>query len=238
MLQIAVCDNDKKGLGLIRESWKELLPEEEEPVFTYYETGRELLEKIRNDLFQQDLLYIDSQLSDIDGFVVIEILRRHRIPANVILVSKDNDAARKGYRYRVYDYLRKPFQTEEVRRVADRYIREFLRKEDRIKTVRVRGKEKKLVLDDILYFESHVRVVKAVMEDDSLDFYMKMNDLADELQEKGFFRCHQSFLINLDCVYRIENNNSVLLFNRRQIPVSRRYIHQLKQIMAERNIDF
>ena len=60
----------------------------------------------------------------------------------------------------------------------------------------------------------------------------------DELQEKGFFRCHQSFLINLDCVYRIENNNSVLLFNRRQIPVSRRYIHQLKQIMAERNIDF
>ena len=122
--------------------------------------------------------------------------------------------------------------------MADRYIREFLRKEERIKTVRVRGKEKNLLLDDILYFESHVRVVKAVMEDDSLDFYMKMNDLADELQEKGFFRCHQSFLINLDCVYRIENNNSVLLFNRRQIPVSRRYIHQLKQIMAERNIDF
>ena len=237
MLQIAVCDNDKKGLGLIRESWKELLPEEE-PVFTYYDTGRELLEKVREDLFQQDLLYIDSQLSDIDGFVVIEILRRHRIPATVILVSKDNDAARKGYWYRVYDYLRKPFQTEEVRRVADRYIREFLRKEERIKTVRVRGKEKNLLLDDILYFESHVRVVKAVMEDDSLDFYMKMNDLADELQEKGFFRCHQSFLINLDCVYRIENNNSVLLFNRRQIPVSRRYIHQLKQIMAERNIDF
>ena len=42
MLQIAVCDNDKKGLGLIRESWKELLPEEE-PVFTYYDTGRELV---------------------------------------------------------------------------------------------------------------------------------------------------------------------------------------------------
>ncbi len=237
MLQIAVCDIDKKGLSLVREIWENQLPDTEEAIFTYYGTGRELLEEVREDRFGQGVLFIDPQLPDMDGFVVIEILQRHRIPVTVILLSKDNEAAQKGYRFHVYDFLHKPLQSEEVRRTADRYIREFLRREDHLLTVRVRGKEKTLWLDDIMYFESHVRVLKAVMEEDTLDFYMKMNVLADMLRSKGFFRCHQSFLINLDYVYRIENNNSVLLFNRHQIPVSRRYIRQLKEILAERSME-
>ena len=228
MIRVAFCDAEIKSQKLFYEAFRECFPDQEEVVFTPYETGRELLEDLRNDLFLQDILLIDPNLPDMDGFVIIEILRRFRMPLTIIVQSRDNEAARKGYRYQVYDFIKKPLRTEEITRVAERYADQFLKSQKQIKTVFVRGREKILNLQKVMYFESHVRVIRAVSEEDEIEFYMKMNELAEELEDKGFMRCHQSFLVNLAYVQRLENS-SVILFNRHKIPVSRRYYKQLRE---------
>lgn len=67
------------------------------------------------------------------------------------------------------------------------------------------------------------------MERETVEFYKKMEELLQEIEQKGFFRCHQSYIVNRNYVQGLSASEIVLL-NKKRIPVSRRYTAHIRDI--------
>lgn len=90
--------------------------------------------------------------------------------------------------------------------------------------IRKQDKIERIFLHHVRYFVSDRRKIKAVFDspNDSLEFYMKMQDMEDQLQNCNFLRCHQSYLVNIQQILYWDNTTIVLTGNEK-IPVSRKY---------------
>lgn len=89
-------------------------------------------------------------------------------------------------------------------------------------------------LDDILYCKS---------DNSDTTFYLKNNQqilVSKSLQQyesllthHGFFRAHQSYLVNLNHVRTIDKSDGcyIIMNNKREIPISSRQIKQLRTLL-------
>jgi two-component system LytT family response regulator len=66
-----------------------------------------------------DLLFLDVQMPELDGFGVLEALRRERLPAVIFVTAYDKYALR-AFEVHALDYLLKPFDPERFSRALDR----------------------------------------------------------------------------------------------------------------------
>ena len=89
-------------------------------------------------------------------------------------------------------------------------------------TVQIQGSAQRLRLDRITFFESEAHRIRAFGPDEDIVFYMKMDDLEEMVADRGFIRCHQSYLVNGQWI-RGMTSGILTLINRNEIPVSRRY---------------
>lgn len=60
--------------------------------------------------------------------------------------------------------------------------------------------------DDILYFESHLRVVVMHAKRQTVEFYAKLDDVLQRLPPV-FLRCHQSYIVNMDQIRQLDKAN-------------------------------
>lgn len=96
---------------------------------------------------------------------------------------------------------------------------------------------KKLFLDDILYFEIKGRVIDAHGTSGIFSYYEQIGLLERELQGKGFFRCHKSYLVNLKYV-DVYNRQELVLDNGERIAIAKRryeaFCREILQYMREK----
>ena len=76
-------------------------------------------------------------------------------------------------------------------------------------------------MDDIYYFEIKGRLINVHGIKDIFTYYEKIGVLEESLKDKGFFRCHKSYLINLKYVDAY-NRQEAILENGEKIVVSKR----------------
>ncbi|WP_200762546.1 response regulator transcription factor [Nitrosophilus alvini] len=102
----------------LRKSIKELL-EESGYVVEEYSEGKAALEAIFNSKF--DLLLLDVNVPGINGFELLESLRKNGIDTPTIFITSltEIDSLEKGYDLGCCDYIKKPFDMKELKlRVA------------------------------------------------------------------------------------------------------------------------
>lgn len=80
-------------------------------------SGREALALLLDT--QPDLLLLDVQMPDIDGFAVLQALG-DRLPATVVFVTAHDDYALKAFEAQAFDYLLKPISPERFARLLQR----------------------------------------------------------------------------------------------------------------------
>jgi pilus assembly protein CpaE len=110
-MRVLLIDDEQFYFKLIRKTLKEAEYELE-----YAQTGSEGLAKI--PAFNPDLLIVDLKLPEMDGFQVLERLRRDskfsHIPVIVITAQHELSEKLKAFELGADDYLVKPFQPEEL----------------------------------------------------------------------------------------------------------------------------
>src|SRR5438046_4191423 len=83
-------------------------------------SGRDAVELLRRGA--PDLVFLDIQMPDLDGFAVAAAASAERPPAIIFVTAFDEHAVR-AFEVQVFDYLLKPFDDERVistvRRAAD-----------------------------------------------------------------------------------------------------------------------
>lgn len=206
-------------------------------------SGSEAIGEIR--VAKPDLLFLDVQMPECDGFDVLELLGRDLPPA-VILVTAYDQYAIRAFEAGVLDYLLKPFDNarfetalgrakQKVRMSADRNGRYLARKLERV-VIKSAGEVCFLKISDIDWIEAadyyaclHVRGKSHLLR-------RSMADLEEDLDPGIFCRIHRSSIVNLERVKALKLSEGgeyeVLLDEGTRLRLSRRYRKQLQERMG------
>ena len=204
-------------------------------------TGMEAVSQIRG--LKPDLVFLDVQMPECDGFDVLEQLGADQ-PRAIVFVTAYDQYALRAFEAGALDYLLKPFDNARFERALHRAKQNLRVEADSArKATRVIVKSAGQVL---FLKQSEIDWVEAA------DYYAclhvgakahllrrSMADLEDELDPSTFCRVHRAAIVNLNRVRRlrlgIEGEYEVLLETGEAIRLSRRYRAQLQQRLGLRN---
>lgn len=150
-----------------------------------------------------DVILLDIQMPFLDGFQVMERLRK---PPMIIFTTARHDFAVKAYEMDVLDYLVKPIAFERFKKAIEKAIQ--------FKSVMfAKGDDKKL-LNDALFFRADFQIQKVTLTQidylEGLGEYVKvhtsakthitlgpMKELMRQLPEDQFVQIHKSYVVRL-----------------------------------------
>lgn len=231
VLKIAVCDDDREHLKMIEKEAGKALFARTEYSFTSYQDGAEVVRAVEEGRFDCDLLLLDIHMKEMEGMETAAYLRMHEVDVDIIFVTVSQSHVFEGYTYKAFAYLLKPLSVEILRRELNRYLDEK-EKCSEFLNISIRGKSYRLPLDKILYFESVVRkIIIHSWDGSTVEYYGKMNDLEQMLSQKGFIRCHQSYMVNDRFVSSVTRTE--IRIHNATLPVSRKYWDVMKRINPE-----
>lgn len=225
MLWIAVCDDEVMECNRIAKKIGEMLAKMKvRCTIKQFYNGRELLQS--SDSF--DLIFLDIIMGEMDGMRTAHLVRQRAYDKMLIFISSSREYVFDAYEVEAFQYLLKPIEEEKLRRVLQKAV---FRMESRLREFIIINRErqkKKLFLDDIFYFEIRGRLIDVHGTGDIFSYYGQIGVLEKDLDGKGFFRCHKSYLVNLKYV-DVYNRQEMVLDNGERIVIAKRRYEEFCQ---------
>lgn len=188
---------------------------------------------------QPDLLLLDVNLSDGTGFDILRQLGNHKL--KVIFITGHQEHALNAIKFSALDFLLKPLIPEELVAAIDKAVEQISDEDLNLKIEAfinntLPGKDKKIILktaeniylqkvEDILYCESSNNYTTFFLTKNRKILVSKpIKDYETLLAEDGFFRVHNSYLINVKHIDRFEKKDGgfVILTDGHRVPVASR----------------
>ena len=193
-----------------------------------FNSGQELLRAPE----RFDMVFLDIIMRDPNGMSTAQLLRTKSPDTILIFISSSREYVFDAYDVEAFQYLLKPIDTGKLRCVLQKAVCKTETHSSEYMMISIERQKKKLYLDDICYFEIRGRKIDIHKADDTLTYYEQIGILEKNLQGKGFFRCHKSYLINLRHVDTY-NRQEVTLDNGEKIMIAkRRYDDFIKEILS------
>lgn len=229
MMMIGICDNDPVFSDNLCKMIRHAMTMTDDWDICVFQNGRTLKEAIETDMFNCELLFIDIMIDNGTGPALAQYICQHTSHTDLIFVTASDKYVYEGYRYHAFAYLLKPVSEKEVVTELRRYIQEK-QHADRSLTIRYQGIKHHIPVSSILYIESNLRKVTIHTQHGSYYCYQKLNDMAEQLKEDGFIRCHQSYLFALDKVTNYSNIH--VYIQNTPLPISKRYQNEIKELFS------
>ena len=209
MLSIAVCDDEIVECCDMARRMKDILEEMKVPCFIrQFQSGGELLQSLESF----DIIFLDIIMQAPDGMKTAQIFRKKAFDRILIFMSSSREYVFEAYDVEAFQYLLKPVDDRKLKRVLQKAVLKTERHSQEFIIVSRERQKRKLLLDDIYYFEIRGRMVDVHGAEGVFTYYEQIGELEDKLRGKGFFRCHKSYLVNLKYVDGY-NRQEVILEN-------------------------
>ena len=231
MIKFAICDDEPL---MARELAGHLADYMNEKSITAYglssfSNGRALLE----DGGGFDVIFLDIQMEQPDGMETARLLRRRGDRALLVFVTVLKECVFDSFDVEACGYLLKPLDRARFRRTMDRVLR-FLEQRTAEDIVIQRGTGCEVVLlSDIVYCEVLGRKIYLHKSDGTVSGYYDKLESLERRVDGRFFKCHRSYLVNLDYVRGCQDGQ-VLLSQGEHIPASRLRERELTQALLRR----
>lgn len=195
--RVAICDDSVEDLACIEDALKKALQKAGQPIrliYRKFSDGETLYDATRTEAF--DLLLLDIEMPDMDGFQLAERLCMERHSFYLIFVSVHESFVFDASEYMPLWFVRKSNLERDLFRAVNKYLQitAFTR-------VNYRMKEgfgfRELPLQDILYIECSGHSLFIRRTDGScLRKYGSLKSMEEELEGYHFLRIHKNFLVN------------------------------------------
>jgi len=221
--------------------------------------GIETVTAIRNQ--QPDLVFLDVQMPELDGFGVLKALSDSNLPTLIFVTAYDQYALR-AFEVHALDYLLKPFDRERFQKALQR-AKEHIRKEksgevneklltllEDLKSEKSNNHERKyldrlvikaggrvtfLKTEEIDWIEAAGNYIRLYIGKDSHLLRETMNNIQTKLDPEKFLRIHRSTILKIDRIKELQpwyhGEYFVTLENGKQLTSSRSYRHQLSKLL-------
>lgn len=235
MLRLAICDDEKEQIELLREHLlRAMFRLNMDMNISVFTAGEALLAAINGGV-GFDILFLDIKLKDLSGIDVAKQIRERDRKALVVFVSGRLDYILKGYEARAFRYIVKPVNEAVIADVMNQALRELQVDDHSSIRFREKGEIVRTNLNDIVYFEAQNHRIMAVCTNEKHCFYGRLGDLENRLSDRGFVRCQKGYLVNAVRIRRI-GKAEILLDNGTYIPLSSNFVKSTRDkfIMALR----
>lgn len=201
-MRIAVCDDSAFDRALLVELLQQHLAQRSLPVeIVQYDNGVNLLCDMEEEAWF-DIVFLDIYMNDVLGIDVARKLRALRYNGEIIFLTASSDFAVDSYDVAAAGYLLKPISVEKLCLFVDRIIQNF---DANTYQVRNRSKVVRIPFREILFVESsNSKCILHREGGESYTIYKRLGEIELELTDPRFLRCHQSFLVNMDFIQRME----------------------------------
>jgi len=208
--------------------------------------------------FKPDLLFLDIQMPEIDGFEVLQRLSSNGLPGIIFITAYDEFALR-AFEFHALDYLLKPYNRERFQKSvahARTILQSTIEAEttsEQIKAllnsiqqrsnklerliVKTNGRTIFLRIDEIDWVEAAGNYVKLHVGNESHLIRETMNGLEQQLNPQQFIRIHRSTIINIEKIKELEpyfnGEYKVILNNSTQLILSRNYRENFTNVLGK-----
>ena len=217
MIRIAICDDEKHMSDHIRSMVSDFFRKKNREIsLRMFSSGEELL----SCNGQIDILFLDIQMKDMDGMETARKLRADKFRGFLVFITVLKEMVFQSFEVQAYDYLVKPVDDKQFEKTMER-LYASIRSADENNLLVQKGYESHIIRKDEIVFCEIIdrKIYLNLASGEVLDYYERIENLETKL-DSHFFRCHRSYLINLEHLkgYR---NGTAYMDNGREIPVSR-----------------
>lgn len=196
-----------------------------------FASGKELLDKTETDL-PYDAIFLDISMEEMDGLQTAERIRKRSETVCIVFVTAYITYALEGYKVGAARYLLKEEGSLEsaLKECLDT-ITERMKEEESVCEFEFQNGKKSIPTDAILYVESRLHKVTFFIKEDRVKEYSRYDRLdavEKELRQYGFYRVHQSFLVNMKYVRGVERYK-VSLANGTEVSISKKYYKDVEK---------
>jgi len=259
LIRVVIADDER----LARQKLRMLLEAEPQlSVVSECQDGRQTVLAINS--FHPDLLLLDIQMPDFDGFQVLHEIPAREMPV-VIFTSAYDQYAIRAFEAHALDYLLKPFDQERLHQAIERARAELQKSDKREIThrllellsemrsgvvsaatplpqnrlvIKAKGRVIFLNLDEIDWIEAAANYVRLSVGKESYLLRETISRTSERLNPNEFIRIHRSVIVNVRKIKELIPVNSgeyiVVLKSGKELSCSRGY-RALLQRVIERN---
>lgn len=232
MINIAVCDDEKCMSEKIEKLAEDFFRKKNTDIsVAEYSSGEELLKS--NERI--DILFLDIGMRGMDGIETARRLRARRFTGFLIFITVLKEMVFQSFEVQPFDYLVKPVQEEHFEKTMERL---FLSMQDRLSPEKVnllvqKGCESNIIsFQDIICCEIMDRKVYLYLTSGEVTSYYDRIESLEKKLDGRFFRCHRSYLINLNHL-KSYRNNTAYMADGKEIPVSRLRSKEFSKVILQ-----
>lgn len=226
-LSISICEDEKFYRDILKEYIHSILKSEYiEYELSIYSSGTEFFNNIDKKV---DILLLDICLINESGMDIARKLRDINIKTEIIFITSMQNYVYEAYEVKAFRYMLKPIEYDLLSKYLKDCISEILNKNNMIV---IKSNKNTLVLpiNNILYIEVVRKIVTIYVLDGQHKIEISLKKLEKQLLNYSFFRCHNSYLVNLKAISGIKGN--FIIINDYEVPVSRSKSKELQTKLA------
>lgn len=241
-MRIIIVDDEALARGVVREYLAEHADVE---IVAECANGYEAVKAIAE--LAPDLVFLDIQMPKLDGFEVAELAGDK---ARYIFATAYDQYAIKAFEFHALDYLLKPFSQQRFDQAlahargsvgeeaaVGAMVRDAVARNKPLCRVLIRDGARVHVIasEKIDYIEAQDDYVQIRSEGKSYLKNQTLSELEAQLEAQRFLRIHRSYIVNIECVSRIEqatkDSHVAILKDGSKLPISRSGYQKIRTVI-------
>lgn len=234
MIEIAICDDDGFAVEKVTKECEKFFDRRNvEYNITQELSGENLLKELAADKI--DLLFIDIDMPNINGFQVVAQLQLVKKVETVVFITNQHHLVFDSFTYHPFGFIRKEMLGSELAGVLKRYWEQYVEAQKQC-SVKVDGVERKIKISDIIYIESRKHELLINTISGGLKLRSSFQAFEELLESTQFIRIHQGYLVNArfidligKCECQLKTNEIIPMSRHRREQVKRQFAQYLRE---------
>lgn len=215
---IAICDDDKELhneiIGLCNSFF--IGKKVNYKIYSYF-SGEEIIKETERHI---DLVFLDVEMSGIDGLSVMEKFEMMPNILNILFVSSHSEYSIEAYGYKTLGFIKKPIDKDYFRTKLQKVYRKVI--DDSLVVFSDKGGDYHLRKSDIIYLkaDSNYCDIHTIQKTIVTSYTLKKCEKI--LGGMPFLRVHRSYLINANKISNL-SGAYIHLITKERIPIGKNY---------------
>lgn len=219
-MKIAVCDDERQFIDAICPLLEQWAQSHNIRLTLYcFTDGDDLIATHKNK--NMDLIILDVIMPLLSGIDTAKEIRHNDQAVPIIFLTSSKEFAIDSYEVKAFYYLIKPIVREKLFLVMDDFWKIFNSQKNTFTAHTATGFYK-IAIDDVDYLEAQNKQVLVHMADGKIIEIRERFSTCENvfLPDNGFFRCHRSYIVNLNQVEQF-TKTELRTSQNATIPISR-----------------
>ena len=185
-----------------------------------------------------DFIFLDINMPHLTGMELAGLLPKE---TKIVFTTAYAEHAAESYAYQTIDYLLKPITLKRFLTATQKIeasfgkpapaAKEEVKADNDYFFVKSGKTLRRILLDEVLYFEGEKEYVRLVTGTEELLIYRRLKDIEEQLPAP-FVRVHNSYIVNTKQLNKVQDNH--IYIGTKQIPVSDKFREGFMSVIKQR----